>query len=69
MYMNTGYLNQSHQGILRIKRQPLAVGSCGLLLINISGNCQMYQPRGQFDYQIIYIASEADIFILIPSRK
>ena len=56
MYMNTGYLNQSHQDF-KDKRQPLVVGSCGCYRLSTYPKLPTYRPRGRLDYQIIYIAS------------
>lgn len=67
MYMNTGYLNQSHQDF-KDKRQPLVVGSCGCYRLSTYPKLPTYRPRGRLDYQIIYIASERDTFILILQK-
>ena len=56
MYINTGYLNQSHKDF-KDKRQPLIVGSCGNYRLSSYTKMPTYRPRGRLDYQIIYIAS------------
>lgn len=56
MYINTGYLNQSHKDF-KDKRQPLIVGSCGNYRLSSYLKMPTYRPRGRLDYQIIYIAS------------
>ena len=56
MYINTGYLNQSHKDF-KDKRQPLIVGSCGNYRLSSYTKTPTYRPRGRLDYQIIYIAS------------
>lgn len=56
MYINTGYLNQSHKDF-KDKRQPLIVGSCGNYRLSSYPKMPTYRPRGRLDYQIIYIAS------------
>ena len=56
MYINTGYLNQSHKDF-KDKRQPLIVGSCGNCRLSSYPKMPTYRPRGRLDYQIIYIAS------------
>ena len=56
MYINTGYLNQSHKDF-KDKRQPLIVGSCGNYRLSSYPKMPIYRPRGRLDYQIIYIAS------------
>ena len=61
MYMNTGYLNQSHQDF-KDKRQPLVVGSCGCYRLSTYPKLPTYRPRGRLDYQIIYIASGKGYF-------
>lgn len=56
MYINTGYLNQSHKDF-KDKRQPLIVGSCGNYRLSSYPKMPTYRPRGRLDYQIIYVAS------------
>lgn len=56
MYINTGYLNQSHKDF-KDKRQPLIMGSCGNYRLSSYPKMPTYRPRGRLDYQIIYIAS------------
>lgn len=56
MYINTGYLNQSHKDF-KDKRQPLIVGSCGNYRLSSYPKMPTYRPRERLDYQIIYIAS------------
>ena len=61
MYINTGYLNQSHQDF-KDKRQPLVVGSCGYYRLSTHPKLPTYRPRGRIDYQIIYIVSGKGYF-------
>ena len=61
MYMNTGYLNKSHQDF-KDKRQPIVVGSCGCYRLSTYPKLPTYRPRGRLDYQIIYIASGKGYF-------
>ena len=68
MYMNTGYLNQSHQDF-KDKRQPLVVGSCGCYRLSTYPKLPTYRPRGRLDYQIIYIASGTFILILQKMKR
>ena len=68
MYMNTGYLNQSHQDF-KDKRQPLVVGSCGCYRLSTYPKLPTYRPRGRLDYQIIYIASLMTRNSLINGRR
>ena len=67
MYMNTGYLNQSHQDF-KDKRQPLVVGSCGCYRLSTYPKLPTYRPRGRLDYQIIILLQERDTFILILQK-
>ena len=56
MYMNNGYLNQSHLDF-KDKSQPLIVGSCGTYRLSTLPKLPTYRPRGRLDFQIIYVAS------------
>lgn len=56
MYMNTGYLNNSHIGFKDTSR-PLIVGSCGTYRLSSHPKFPTYRPRGRLDFQIIYIAA------------
>lgn len=52
MYMNTGYLNQSHQDF-KDKRQPLVVGSCGCYRLSTYPKLPTYRatrPSGLSDH-------------------
>lgn len=56
MYINTGYLNNSHIDF-KDKSKPLIVGSCGNYRLSQHPKMPTYRPKGRVDYQIIYIAS------------
>ena len=51
MYMNNGYLNQSHLDF-KDKSQPLIVGSCGTYRLSTLPKLPTYRPRGRLDFQI-----------------
>lgn len=55
MYINTGYLNHSHQDF-KDKSRPLVVGSCGIYRLTDDPKMPTYRPKGRLDYQIIYIS-------------
>ena len=56
MYINTGYLNNSHMDF-KDKSQPLIIGSCGTYRLTTHPKLPTYRPKGRLDFQIIYIAS------------
>ena len=56
MYINTGYLNQSHIDF-KDKSRPLIVGSCGTYRLSACPKMPTCRPKGRVDYQIIYVAS------------
>lgn len=56
MYINTGYLNNSHMDF-KDKSRPLIVGSCGTYRLSAHPKMPTYRPKGRLDFQIIYIAS------------
>lgn len=56
MYINTGYLNNSHLDF-KDKSRPLVVGSCGTYRLSAHPKLPTYRPKGRLDFQIIYIAS------------
>ena len=56
MYINTGYLNNSHMDF-KDKSRPLVIGSCGTYRLTTHPKLPTYRPRGRLYYQIIYIAS------------
>ena len=56
MYINTGYLNNSHMDF-KDKSRPLVIGSCGTYRLTTHPKLPTYRPRGRLDFQIIYIAS------------
>lgn len=56
MFINTGYLNHSHQDF-KDKSLPLIVGSCGTYRLSQHPKMPTYRPRGRLDYQIIYISA------------
>lgn len=61
MYINTGYLNNSHMDF-KDKSRPLIVGSCGTYRLTTHPQLPTYRPRGRLDFQIIYIASGKGYF-------
>ncbi len=61
MYMNSGYLNNSHIDF-KDKSKPLIVSSCGTYRLYTRPKLPTYRPRGIWDYQIIYIAAGAAHF-------
>ena len=56
MYMNTGYLNNSHLHF-KDKSKPLIVGSCGTYRLYKHPRLPTYRPRGRLDFQIIYVSA------------
>lgn len=56
MYINTGYLNNSHIDF-KDKSRPLIIGSCGTYRLSTHPMLPTYRPKGRLDFQIIYIAS------------
>ncbi len=56
MYLNTGYINNSHIDF-KDKSHPLIVGSCGNYRLTDHPKLPTYRPKGRLDYQIIYIVS------------
>ena len=56
MYMNAGYLNNSHVPF-KDKSKPLIVGSCGTYRLKTKERLPTWRPRGTLDYQLIYVAS------------
>ena len=61
MYINTGYLNNSHMDF-KDKSRPLVIGSCGTYRLTTHPKLPTYRPRGRLDFQIIYIASGKGYF-------
>lgn len=56
MFVNSGYLNNSHSAIKDFTR-PLMVTSCGNYKIINKDVIPTFRPKGRIDYQIIYIVS------------
>ena len=56
MYINSGYLNNSHLDF-KDRTRPLIVGSCGTYRLSSHPKMPTYRPKGRKDFQIIYIAS------------
>ena len=56
MYMNAGYLNNSHVPF-KDKSKPLIVGRCGTYRLKTKERLPTWRPRGTLDYQLIYVAS------------
>lgn len=56
MYMNSGYLNNSHRDF-KDKTKPLIIGSCGTYHLFTHPRLPTYRPRGRLDFQIIYISA------------
>ena len=67
MYMNTGYLNKSHQDF-KDKRQPIVVGSCGCYRLSTYPKLPTYRPRGRLDIRSFILLQERDTFILILQK-
>ncbi len=61
MYINSGYLHNSHIDF-KDKTKPLIVGSCGTYHLYKHPKLPTYRPRGRLDYQIIYVAAGAAHF-------
>lgn len=61
MYMNSGYLNNSHVDF-KDKTKPLVVGSCGTYRLYKHPRLPTYRPRGRVDFQIIYVSAGAAHF-------
>ena len=55
MYINSGYLNNSHLDF-KDRTRPLIVGSCGTYRLSSHPKMPTYRPKGRKDFQIIYIA-------------
>ena len=56
MYMNSGYLKNSHLDF-KDKSKPLVVGSCGTYRLYKHPRLPTYRPRGRLDFQIIYVSA------------
>ncbi len=61
MYINSGYLNNSHVDF-KDKTKPLIVGSCGTYRLYKHPRLPTYRPRGRVDFQIIYVSAGAAHF-------
>lgn len=61
MYMNSGYLNNSHLHF-KDKSKPLIVGSCGTYRLYKHPRLPTYRPRGRLDFQIIYVSAGSAYF-------
>ena len=58
MYLNSGYLNNSHIDF-KDKSRPLIVGSCGTYRLYAHPKLPTLRPRGRLDFQIIYVCAGA----------
>ena len=56
MYLNSGYLHNSHVDF-KDKTRPLVVGSCGTYRLSTHPRLPTYRPRGRLDFQIIYVSA------------
>lgn len=63
MYMNAGYLHNSHVDF-KDKSRPLIVGSCGTYHLYTTPKLPTYRPRGRIDFQLLYIAAGQAHFFL-----
>ncbi len=61
MYLNSGYLNNSHIDF-KDKSRPLIVGSCGTYRLYAHTKLPTLRPRGRLDFQIIYVCAGAAHF-------
>lgn len=61
MYLNSGYLNNSHIDF-KDKSRPLIVGSCGTYRLYTHPKLPTLRPRGRLDFQIIYVCAGAAHF-------
>ena len=61
MYLNSGYLNNSHIDF-KDKSRPLIVGSCGTYRLYAHPKLPTQRPRGRLDFQIIYVCAGAAHF-------
>lgn len=58
MYLNSGYLNNTHLDF-KDKSRPLIVGSCGTYRLLTHPRLPTYRPRGRLDFQILYVSAGA----------
>ncbi len=56
MYLNSGYLHNSHVDF-KDKTRPLIVGICGTYRLSTHPRLPTYRPRGRLDFQIIYVSA------------
>lgn len=63
MYINSGYLNNSHLDFMD-KSKPLIVGSCGTYRLIRRHKLPTNRPKGRIDYQLLYIAAGKGHFFL-----
>ncbi len=57
MYVNAGYLKHTQAGC-RDHARPLAVSSCGTYRLSAQPDVlPTHWPRGQMDYQLLYVAA------------
>jgi AraC family transcriptional regulator of arabinose operon len=56
MYLNSGYLHNSHVDF-KDKTRPLIVGSCGTYRLSTHPRLPTYRPRGRLDFQMIYVSA------------
>lgn len=58
MYLNSGYLNNTHLDF-KDKSRPLIVGSCGTYRLSTHSRLPTYRPRGRLDFQLLYVFAGA----------
>ena len=58
MYLNSGYLNNTHLDF-KDKSRPLIVGSCGTYRLSTHPRLPTYRPRGRLDFQLLYVFAGA----------
>lgn len=68
MYLNSGYLNNSHIDF-KDKSRPLIVGSCGTYRLYAHPKLPTLRPRGRLDFQIIYVCAGAAHFHLYHAEN
>lgn len=56
MYLNSGYLHNSHVDF-KDRSKPLIVGSCGTYRLFTHPKLPTLRPRGRRDFQILYVAA------------
>lgn len=56
MYLNSGYLNNSHIDF-KDKSKPLIVSSCGTYHLFTHPKLPTLRPRGRLDFQLLYVSA------------